>query len=123
MALWTSEVKVQQSRKATHVEHPALAAGALAEHGEGDHGHTAEQLVRSTEERPDVGIATKGEGEARKQGNDRGEPGVAEDLHVAGLGLDGQASLVWAKNSENEVRAMRATASSEVRARAETSWS
>ena len=73
-----------------HVEHPTLAAGALAEHGEGDHGHTAEQLVRSTEERPDVGIATKGEGEARKQGNDRGEPGVAEDLHVAGLGLDGQ---------------------------------
>ena len=31
-----------------------------------------------------------------------------------------RASLVWAKNSENEVRAMRATASSEVRARAET---
>ena len=40
MALWTSEVKVQQSRK---------------------------------------------------QGDDRGEPGVAEDLHVAGLGVDGQS--------------------------------
>ena len=73
-----------------HVEHPALAAGALAEHGEGDHGHAAEQLVGSTKERPDVGIATKSESETGKQGNDRGEPGVAEDLHVAGLGLDGQ---------------------------------
>ena len=73
-----------------HVEHPALAAGALAEHGEGDHGHAAEQLVGSTKERPDVGIATKSEGETGKQGDDRGEPGVAEDLHVAGLGLDGQ---------------------------------
>ncbi len=73
-----------------HVEHPALAAGALAEHGEGNHGHTAEQLVGSTKERPDVGIAAKGEGETGKQGDDRGEPGVAENLHVAGLGLDGQ---------------------------------
>ena len=73
-----------------HVEHPTLAAGALAEHGEGDHGHAAEQLVGSTKERPDVGIATKGKGETGKQGDDRGEPGVAEDLHVAGLGLDGQ---------------------------------
>ena len=73
-----------------HVEHPTLAAGTLAEHGEGDHGHAAEQLVGSTKERPDVGIATKSEGETGKQGNDRGEPGVAEDLHVAGLGLDGQ---------------------------------
>ena len=73
-----------------HVEHPALATGALAEHGKGDHGHAAEQLVGSTKKRPDVGIAAKGEGEAGEQGDNRGEPGVAEDLHVTGLGLDGQ---------------------------------
>ena len=36
------------------------------------------------------------------------------------LALMARASLVLAKNSENEVRAIRATASSEVRASAET---
>ena len=71
------------------VEHPALAAGDLAEHGEGDHGHAAEQLVGRTKERPDVQVATEAEDEADEQGDRGGEPDVGHDLADAGDLLGG----------------------------------
>jgi hypothetical protein len=105
-----------------HVEHPALAAGDLAEDGDGDHRHAAQELVGGAKQRPDVEVAAKGERQAADQRDDGCEPGVADDLHDAGLlGAHGDGVVGLGRRTPGRrARAMRATASREVRARAET---
>ena len=79
--------RAAQKERHGHIEHPALAAGRLAEDGDGDHGHAAQQLVGGAKERPDVEVAAKGEGQANEQGHDGREPGVGDELVQAALGL------------------------------------
>ena len=61
-------------------QHLVVAAGDLQEDAQGNQNQSAQQLVGGTEQRPDVGIADLGQQEAKCQGDDGGEVGVAEQL-------------------------------------------
>lgn len=66
-------------------QHPALAARALEEHGERGEDEGAEELVGGAEERPDVHVAGEAEEPAAAQREQRGDPGVAEELRNGAL--------------------------------------
>ena len=68
-----------------NVEHPALPAGHLQEYGQSNQAQGTEQLVGSTEQRPDVHITAQAQQVAGNQGYDGGNVGVAEEFGYRAL--------------------------------------
>ena len=67
------------------VEHPALPAGDFQEYGQGNQYQSTQQLVGSTEQRPDVHVTAQAQQVAGNQGNDSGNVGVAQEFSSSTL--------------------------------------
>lgn len=62
------------------VEHPALTAGHFQEYGQGNQAQGTEQLVGSTEQRPDIHVTAQAQQVAGNQGHDGGHIRIAQEL-------------------------------------------